>query len=71
MAAAHWNVKMMTNEDGVCVRHECSHRHPIFYVTDSDSTQLILSPIDINFMCSAEQHNYYYYSVVFDRQSCG
>ena len=25
----------MTDEDGVCVRQECSHRRPIFYVTDS------------------------------------
>ena len=29
-------VKMVsTDEDGVCVRQECSHRHSIFYVTDS------------------------------------
>ena len=49
MAASLSNVKTMTDEDDVCVRHECSDRHPIFYVTDRDSIQLILSPIDLKF----------------------
>ena len=42
-------MRKMTDEDGVCVRHECSHKHPVFYVTDSDSIQLILSPIELKF----------------------
>ena len=36
-------------EDGVCVRHRGTNVHTGFYVTDSDSIQLILSPIDLKF----------------------